>query len=234
MRSFLCICLCAVALPVLAYNEIVPAISYNPSRLGSYTHLKAVETATLKGGLKVVGTEESTDEHRPTINIFKQVTLQDDKHSASSSFNENNVNKITTVGDSESTVVTKQSGGILQGKSGTLYAANGYNGTTNSMNSGLSVTVHPGGTLKTKSTDDNNYSYIGSVTPTNPLDELNLNIDTNTLQLLGTNTITVSADSYTIGGVTIHKPVGWTVSKYSFEERVDDKGTRYKILSAKN
>ena len=230
MRYFLCICLCAVAFPVLAYNEIVPAISYNPSRLGSYTHLKAVETATLKGGLKVVGTEESTDEHRPTINIFKQVTLKDDKHSASSSFNENNVNKITTVGDSESTSVTKQSGGILQGKSGTLYAANVYSGGNSHSNSGLAVEVKPGGTLRTTNTNSNNYSYIGSFVG-NPT----LKIDTQTLELAENNKIIVTTDAtkFTIGGVTINKP-GWTVSKYSFEERVDDKGTRYKILSAKN
>ena len=230
MRSFLCICLCAVALPVLAYNEIVPAISYNPSRLGSYTHLKAVATATLGGGLKVVG----DGDERPTINIFKQVTLQDTKHSANSPFNANNVNKIATIGDLEGTIVTKQSGGVLQGRNGTLYAANGYSGGGYSNNSGLTVIVKSGGTLRTTNTNSNNYSYIGEFEDiNNPSSQVPLDITTNILELYNNNTITVTtnAANFTIGGITINKPSG-TVSRYKFVERVDNAGTRYKVLSA--
>ncbi len=226
MRYFLCICLCAVALPVLAYNEIVPAISYNPSRLGSYTHLKAVEKATLQGGLKVVG--EAAAEDRPTVNVFGEVTLKDDKHPVGSSFEEDKVNKIATLGDDQGGFVTKQSGGILQGKGGSFYAANGYSGTANSSNNGLSVTVKPGGTLKATKNNTSEYSYIGQFS-----DNPTLNIDTNTLELKDTNTITVSAPSFAIGGIIISNPK-WTngVKKYEFVERVDSNGTRYKILSA--
>ncbi len=39
--------------PVFGYNEVVSAISYNPSRLGVYRYLKAVDGATLKGGLVI-------------------------------------------------------------------------------------------------------------------------------------------------------------------------------------
>ncbi|MBQ8032376.1 MAG: hypothetical protein IJ266_00215 [Elusimicrobiaceae bacterium] len=207
MRHFLYISLCTVALPVLAYNEIVPAISYNPSRLGSYTHLKAVEKATLGGGLKVVG--EGAASERPTINIFKQVTLQDNIHALPSNGNVNNVNRITQIGDEGNNVVTKQSGGILQGK-----------------DNNSSINVKPGGTLE--ATNENTNSYISKFVG-NPA----LEIDTTTLELTEDNTITVPANAanFTIGGVTINNP-GWNVSKYSFEQRVDDNGTRYKILSA--
>ncbi len=231
MRYFLCICLCVVAWPVFAYNEVVPAISYNPSRLGSYTHLKAVETARLQGGMKAVG-EESTFEHdKPVINIFKEVTLQDNGHNANSpsDINNENTNKITVIGEG-SKVKTNQSGGILQGKSGSLYAANGYIGGNNHNNSGLSVIVKPGGTLK--ATHANDYSYIGAF---NDSPELNINLTgLRTLQLTE-NKIVVSTDlnSYTIGGVLINNPK-WPggVSGYSFKELVDKNGTRYKVLSA--
>lgn len=226
MRYFLCICLCAVALPVLAYNEIVPAISYNPSRLGSYTHLKAVEKATLQGGLKVVG-EGSAD--RPTVNVFRQVTLKDDKHPVGSSFEEDKVNKITTLGDEQGGFVTKQSGGILQGKGGNFYAANQYSGTANSGNNGLTVFVKPGGTLKATKDSVNEYSYIGQFS-----DNPTLDITTNILELYNNNTITVTtnAANFTIGGVTINRPWPNGVKKYEFIQRVNNEGTRYYILSA--
>ena len=200
---------------MLAYNEIVPAISYNPSRLGSYTHLKAVEKATLGGGLKVVG--EGAASERPTINIFKQVTLQDNIHALPSDGNVNNVNRITQIGDGENNVVTKQSGGILQGKDNNSF-----------------INVKSGGTLQTTNTNSNIYSYIGEFKNIkDPSLQVPLDITTNILELYDNNTITVTTDAenFTIGGVTINKP-GWNVSKYSFEERVDDNGTRYKILSA--
>lgn len=44
------------AIPACAYNEALSAISYNPSRMGAYTHLKVAQTATLGGGLKVLNT----------------------------------------------------------------------------------------------------------------------------------------------------------------------------------
>ena len=46
----LAICMCT-ALSAFARNESVSAISYNPSRLGAYSHLKAVSKAVIPGGV---------------------------------------------------------------------------------------------------------------------------------------------------------------------------------------
>lgn len=50
-RISLLFILCLCAMGAFAYNEAVAAISYNPSRLGAYTYLKAVKEANLAGGL---------------------------------------------------------------------------------------------------------------------------------------------------------------------------------------
>lgn len=52
-RIGICFLLCLCAGGAFAYNESVAAISYNPSRLGAYQYLKAVQKATLRGGLQV-------------------------------------------------------------------------------------------------------------------------------------------------------------------------------------
>ncbi len=66
------ILLCMCATTVFSYNESVAAISFNPSRLGAYTYLKAVSNATLAGGL-----DTQTNNVEMNIKSKGTVTLQD-------------------------------------------------------------------------------------------------------------------------------------------------------------
>ncbi|MBR4592448.1 MAG: hypothetical protein IKO35_04490, partial [Elusimicrobiaceae bacterium] len=58
MKKFCVFLLFVLSLPVSA--EIVSSVSFNPSRLGNYTHLKISGEANFRGGLEVQGTDPSS------------------------------------------------------------------------------------------------------------------------------------------------------------------------------
>ncbi len=94
-RLSLLILLCMCATFTFGRNESVAAISFNPSRLGAYTHLKAVSKATLTGGVDT--TTNSTD-----MNIKSQgtVSISDtngDHTCVENSCSKGNLNTITNL-----------------------------------------------------------------------------------------------------------------------------------------
>lgn len=215
MRYLLGLCLLVVTVPVLGYNEVVSAISYNPSRLGAYTHLKVAEKATLKGGLRA-----------DTIDVLRNVQIRD--LSCTQDVAECRLNRIGTVelfGNAD-TVRTSATGGILQGSTGTSITRDtSYNGGAASTNSGLKV-VMSGGTLKASTNNTSKASYIGTITGTP-----NLEIETENLTAQGTS-ITVT-DQIRVGGMTIEKPSSPEIKgkRYGFEDRIDSQGTLYSVFS---
>ena len=68
-RYIMMVFLAALAGPALGYNETVAAISYNPSRVGAYSYLKAVTEAKLLGGLDVAQTGTATTEKDHNMHI---------------------------------------------------------------------------------------------------------------------------------------------------------------------
>ena len=224
MRYFLFLCLLIVTFPVLGFNESVSAISYNPSRLGAYTQLKAVSSATLQGGLKA--------EEGATVNVMSRgtVNVQDSLHSCTSSSGVcSNINTITEIHpinersncsdlSSHCGWSTSQSGGALQGPSGRLYIPAGYNYESASTNTGLIVYMQ-GGSQLTASQD----SYIGTI---QNVGRLSMAMSTEA-RVLGNVTV---KDSFSLGGILISKPAD-TFQRYVFIERVDKNQKKYKVLS---
>lgn len=96
MKRFLLFLLLSVSsVGVFAYNESVAAISYNPSRLGAYTHLKVVDQATIKGGIG------ETSEYKPEINVKSKhaVSIQHNNpyNGCQGNCPENELDKITSL-----------------------------------------------------------------------------------------------------------------------------------------
>ena len=231
MRYVLFLCLLVVTLPVLGRNEVVSAISYNPSRLGSYTHLRAVEKLELKGGLFVGNSA--------TVNVVNTVKITEANNNykrcesgtcGSISYiqpirqglEENNCKQISDYCGWQ----TNASGGVLQGSAGTLYG-NGthYTGTSASGNMGLTVHMN-GGTLRATDSSSGHYSFLSGISE---ISGLELRGSSATLQVNGTVEAT---DGYELGGVSIGKGQLPSNPTYNFVPRVDKDGKRWNILSA--
>ena len=97
-RIGICFLLCLCAGGAFAYNESVAAISYNPSRLGAYQYLKAVQTATLGGGLEIDKDATMNVQAQGTVSLTD--TDNDNKciegHCSVADSN-GNINQITTI-----------------------------------------------------------------------------------------------------------------------------------------
>lgn len=224
MRYFLFLSLLVVTSAAWAINESVSAISYNPSRLGAYTHLKAVESASLLGGLKA--------EDDSTVNIMSEgmVTISDSLHACNSSSGVcSSIDKIDEIHpimkeadcDQKSNHCgwsTAQAGGALQGPSGRLYSPTGYNYTSASTNTGLTVNMKGGSRLTATQN-----SYIGTI---QNVGNLSMTIS-NKAEVNGNVTI---KNSFSLGGIAISKPTE-AFQRYTFVERVDKNQKKYKVLS---
>lgn len=245
MRYFGVLFLWVAAMPAMAYNETVAAISYNPSRMGTFTHLKAVDKATLSGGL-VFGNDNPT-----TVNIvapgasvtteFENTTCPDNSDAANCS----NYNEITTIqpirgvdnvaadcqttisvtGACENSSTSVTGNAVLQKKAGTLI--NGLNINQPSSGTGVDV-IMAGGTLAAT-----NGELKGDIIGLNDLD-----VNVTDKLTVGTQTsshnLTVQGDSYKLGNVTVEPgacATTWTCLDYAFVERIDDNGKKHKILA---
>ena len=219
MRYCLFLCLLVVTVPVLGYNEVVSAISYNPSLTGAYTHLKVVENATLKGGLAV-------DNSGALVNVVKNVTVTDSMHSCAQNDVSNTCSKVTTIVPSTNVTQapykrTAAQGGILQGPSGVLYGTSYNVASGNSQNSGLTIHMKDG-TIET--TGD---SYIGQIQNMS-----GLVVSGGALRLEGDKTLWVrNVNAIKMGGVEVSVP-STNLARYKFKDRVDTAGTKFEVFSA--
>ncbi len=210
MRYLLFLCLLVLTLPVLGYNEVVSAISYNPSRLGAYTHLKAVEKAKLAGGLLQDG---------GNLNVLAKgtVTVQ-----CKGSCNSNEINNIKPVGALESCEDysflcdqwrTSEKGGNLLGPDNNA-----------GVPTGVSVSMY-GGSLGNKTTTT--VAVINAIALNNGA-TLDVNADTLTVQNL---TIpNVQNNQLTLGGVSISAPTSVSGGSYKFVTRITDDKKKRNVL----
>lgn len=216
MRYLLFLCLLVLTLPVLGYNEVVSAISYNPSRLGAYTHLKAVEKATLAGGLL------QPEENGGRLNVLSKgvITVQCQSGEACASNAIDDIRPVGSFGESCESLSsfcdqfqTSQKGGSLQGP-------NNNSGTP----TGVSVVMY-GGSLGKKEATSGTTAIINSISLN---DSATLSVSTNTLNVpsLGVT------NSLVLGDVTVSAP---TVSggTYKFITRVTDDKKKRNVLCIK-
>lgn len=70
MRYFMLLVCLASFTSAYAYNEIVSAVVYNPSRLGAYDYLKIVKYTSFKSGL-------GAKDNKTELNIYGPVTIAD-------------------------------------------------------------------------------------------------------------------------------------------------------------
>ena len=193
-RIGICFLLCLCAGGAFAYTESVAAISYNPSRLGAYQYLKAVQTATLRGGLQV---EENASMN---VSAAGSVLLRETESAnectstqCSNDSSSGNINQITTIvpatGDNVTTRV--DSSAIVQ-KISTPIENYQYNGTSQpNAVQGTDVTMY-GGSLQAKQD-----SFINTLTAT--ADKLNIEA-TASIQINGN---AEAADTLQLGKITL-------------------------------
>ncbi len=254
-RLIFSILLTMCALSAFSYNESVAAISFNPSRLGAYTHLKAVTKAKLAGGL-------DTNQNEAVLNIKSKgtVTLQDDNTDHACSLehctgdintSNGNLNMIQSLMPLEveagQSITTKAVMTKAVMKNATNYPAdNNYSveqqapriqGTSNTaaQTAGTSVTMK-GGTFK--ATED---SYIHHFTPQSPSNGATLSkLEITAKQLDVKNNFHVLT-SFQLGSITITPAdssscIGGKCKKYQFVERLNIKNgenKKYKVLAVK-
>ena len=237
-RIILLLVLCVCAAGAFAYNESVAAISFNPSRLGAYTKLKAVETAKLEGGVMVDGSAymnlQTNDEE---IKLLDTIVAHEcasgdgkcvkyDKGTGSG-----NLNVINTIRpDSGATKTSFDGTGIIQKSSTspvTSFSISGSSlpvGSTNGTNISIS-----GGTLD--ATED---SYIDSFAQNDhdQLKELTIGTTEALIEnLKAKNDFTVT-ENFTFGKIKVTPDTCEGGCKgYTFITRVDDGGTEHNILA---
>ena len=229
------ICLVMVGLCPLgafAYNESVAAISFNPSRLGAYSHLKAVNTATLRGGVQV-GSDQLSIHSKGTV------TLQDSNHKCQTgNCQEANLNKITDIMPwaDKTEGVTCGSGNdctrntraitsaIMQGPTNSP-AGSGYTISTVPTINGDSTVVHmQGGSFRATSGD----SYIDEFAQGDALKALKVSAG----QINFTNNLE-ARQSLKLGNITIKPKAGGNFQNYEFVERTTQKQEKVKVLAVK-
>lgn len=239
-RIILLLVLCVCAAGAFAYNESVAAISFNPSRLGAYTKLKAVETAKLEGGVMVDGgahmnlqtndgeikLSDMVEAHECTSGNGKCVKY--DKGTGSG-----NLNVINTIEpDSGATKTSFEGTGIIQKSSTspvTSFSINGSSLPVGSTN-GTNISIF-GGILDAT----NGQAYIESFAQNDPLKNLSLGISSQLIQNLTAKHAFTVMGKFTFGNITVEPGsyTGGPCKEYKFITRVDDSGTEHNILAVK-
>ena len=203
---------------VFAYNESVAAISFNPSRLGGYSYLKAVKKATLRGGV------DATDADTP-LNIQSKgtVTLSDSTHNCLKG-SCTDLNTFTTIepdnlADTQAdTSAVVQSAAFARSSAGpqSSYA---IGQDLNNLDQSTKVVVS-GGTLT--ATGD---SYIYKFTENDALQQLT--VTAKKLDLAKDLTVN---NSIKLGKITI-TPGSQAAKRYAFVERTTRRGKTVKVLA---
>lgn len=240
MRYLLVLLMTAVTLPVLGYNEAVSAISYNPSRLGAYTYLKAVQGAHLQGGLKI------SAENHSQLNVQSAsghaVTLRDVNSSHNVADNScstvengwcggvNTIQTVQPVGSNANTsaalpnTIVEGTGTVFSAGSNLITASNiGDNQGTNVALSGGTLTVARDG-------------YIGGFANAGTNENVTkLNMISQNAVQFGTNF--TAQNQFQLGNVTITCPGGNCNTnkrtEYKFVRRIDTNRTGVLVLGAK-
>ncbi len=222
-----------------AYNESVAAISFNPSRLGAYNYLKAVNTATLRGGISV-GPEQLY------INSTGTVTLQDNNHSCrveSGNCEGDNLNTITTIVPLASVAekcpactssTHADTSAVVQG----IDAANGAPQSSytfpNDLNSSAfkiqdSTVVNMRGGTFTADGDSYIHNLYDSSESGNQDKLKTLTVGARQINVMG---ILQVNDSMKLGNITIKKPLtGPNGKSYKFVERTTKDKKTVKVLA---
>ncbi|MBR5151719.1 MAG: hypothetical protein IKW71_02680 [Elusimicrobiaceae bacterium] len=232
----LAICMCT-ALSAFARNESVSAISYNPSRLGAYSHLKAVRSAIIPGGVNWSGR---------VVNISSQNTVafrdEQNAHKCTTKPCQSNINTIKNIrpennspvpyaGSCSSTlpcgpteaympntaIVGDYTDNIVEVASSFVY--------TDSLSSTFSdVYVWKGGVVK--ALED---SYIQNFAAGTSNGEREIDVTVENLEgLAGFYAIT----DFKLGNVTINPPSSGTTG-YAWKALTDSDGESHKVLAVK-
>ena len=243
MRYFLWLIAVLVALPMYAadYNESVAAISYNPSRLGSYSHLKVVNKATFTGGI-------DAQTNKADVNIMSSGALEitgntDRVCTADNSSACNQIEKIGAMASEENcTSLSDLCASTDRGAS--LVTATSSVTQKNSLpyvetadlpdiktsedfpnNTGVDINM-AGGDL----TSDSRV-FVRQLSGN--LTKINLNVGTLIMNSGKTISVEGTGVSLELGDTTINSPGGNSSSQFSWQERIDDKGDKAKILAFK-
>lgn len=220
-------------LGAFAYNESVAAISFNPSRLGAYTHLKAVNTATLRGGVQVESDQLSIHS-KGTVTLNDTSSVATRQCSATNGCDAANLNTITEIipWADKTEGVTCGSGNdctrntraitsaIMQGRSNNPVQNTYAISTDPTIDSTNSTVVHMKGGTFYASSD----SYIDGFKQNDALKALKVSA----AQIDFKNNL-YAKESLKLGNITI-KPTG-SPAGYKFVQRTTQKQEIVKVLA---
>ncbi len=244
-----CFLLIAVvlAVPVYAadYNESVAAISYNPSRLGAYSHLKVVNKATLAGGvdaqtnsadvnIMTTGTVEFKNSDNQGVcstgsGCYEITTIDSMAREEGCS----NYSDLCSVADPYTASLTTQANTVVQGGN-TPYVAKGdlpdiANNDTFPTNTGVTVEMKGGNLTSTSST------FVRTLTGNLAKIEL---YSSDKLIMNGGTTLYVqkvtgdsTTPSFKLGNTTITAPSTASSGTFSWQIRTDKNGKRANVLA---
>lgn len=241
MRHFLYLfMLCLLVVPACAYNETVSAIAYNPSRTGAYSHLKAVEEATLMGGVQTVDSDA-------VVNIKSKgnVKLTDTAHQCSNGNCGSNLNKIEQIAPvaqvaancpaSDNADCINRSNearmGFLHGKitSGSLPSEGNIMGTLQSS----WLTTLPQVTMTGGRFTSEGDAYVHQFVN---VDKLTAEVTGKLYVLLNFTQEKQQGDKFQLGNITIaegNKCSGSPCSSYAWQEITATDGAKYQVLVVK-
>lgn len=250
-RIILLFVLWMCASSAFAYNEPVAVISFNPSRLGAYKTLKAVEKANLQGGVLVKEEAEMILQTK----TGETITLSDEVKSTATdqlihqcsegvgcqAYNPGNgtgnLNSITTIApaNDEGDKRTSFSGNSIQKASNTPVLSYVIDDSQPTSEHRTNLFVN-GGELQVS-----NNAYAGTFAPNdkeNLVENLKVTVNGTENNSLQINDDFTAKESFKLGGITISE-VGAggcssTAAKckaYQFVDRYDDSGTVHKVLA---
>ena len=250
-RIILLFVLWMCASSAFAYNEPVAVISFNPSRLGAYKTLKAVEKANLQGGVLVKEGAEMTLQTK----TGETITLSDEVKSTATdqlihqcsegagcqAYNPGNgtgnLNSITTIApaNDEGDKRTSFSGNSIQKASNTPVSSYSIEDGVPTSAQGTNLFVN-GGELSVS-----NDAYAGTFAPNGKehlVEKLKVIVngtENDSLQIIGDFT---AKESFKLGEIKISDDgaggCSSTATKckaYQFVDRYDDSGTVHKVLA---
>lgn len=247
MRYFLLFITVVCAVPVYAVNESVASISYNPSRLGAYSHLKVAKKAQLSGidatnadvNITSVGTVEMTNS-RSQCNSNADVSQGkcDKVTTVLSMANRNNCGNYSDfcTNSDKSASLSTESNTVVQRKtvegSVNYLAANGLPDIateTQIPDSSIGTTVNvTGGILN--ATGSSSKVFVHQISGT--LSNITLDaLSSGTIILNQNKEITVT-DEFKLGNITIVPPGNAPASgHFRWKERSDEYGSYGKVLT---
>ena len=241
MRYWILLLTFAAALPAAAYNEIIPAVAYNPSRLGAFTHLKAVDNLSLSSGINTDGGTLNflANGMIHVSNLYENYSTRCSAGGSCDVSDLDTVGVIEPVGDVENcerisnkcgkNTTVSAGNAVLEGKTGAIYNPGDTSGSgaflasdavPYTLNSGVNITLKGNATLTV-----NNNSLVKSFNH-RPAGLTAGETHAGNLYI---------KNSVKLGNITIPQGVrcnGAKCTRYAFVERVTSNNRRYKVLAA--